>query len=61
MNHDDLATALPGSPADCTPGDPAPDDDGERELILWTLSLTPEERLAVLEDFVETFWTPRHG
>ena len=34
---------------------------GDRDLIRWTLSLSPEERLAVLQDFVDTFWTPRHG
>lgn len=28
------------------------DDDG---LILWMLSLTPTERLAVAQDFVDTF------
>jgi hypothetical protein len=31
------------------------------EQIRWALSLTPEERLAVLQDFVDTFWTPAHG
>jgi hypothetical protein len=34
---------------------------GDRDLIYWTLSLSVEERLAVLQDFVETFWTPQHG
>jgi len=28
------------------------------DLVRWTLSLSPEERLAVLQDFVDTFWTP---
>jgi hypothetical protein len=36
-----------------------PFDDVEQ--IRWALSLTPEERLAVLQDFVDTFWTPAHG
>lgn len=31
------------------------------ELIRWALSLSIDERLAVLQDFVDTFWTPRHG
>ena len=31
------------------------------EQIRWALSLTPEERLAVLQDFVDTFWTPAHS
>ena len=34
---------------------------GDRDLICWTLSLSVEERLAVLQDFVDTFWTPQHG
>jgi len=33
----------------------------DRDLVRWTLSLSPEERLAVLQDFVDTFWTPQHG
>jgi hypothetical protein len=40
------------------PSDPSV---GDRDLIRWTLSLSPEERLAVLQDFVDTFWTPQHG
>jgi hypothetical protein len=36
-------------------------DDGDVELIRWALSLSVDERLAVLQDFVDTFWTPRHG
>jgi len=35
--------------------------DGTRDLILWSLSLSPEERLAVLQDFVDSFWTEAHG
>ena len=31
------------------------------DLIRASLKLQPEERLAVLQDFVDTFWTPRHG
>lgn len=34
---------------------------GDGELIRWSLSLSPEERLGVLQDFVDAFWTPRHG
>ncbi len=33
----------------------------DRSLIRWSLALRPEERLAVLQDFVDTFWTPKHG
>ena len=33
----------------------------DRELIRWSLSLSPEARLEVLQDFVDTFWTPAHG
>jgi uncharacterized small protein (DUF1192 family) len=42
----------------------APTQDGElgdRDLILRSLSLSLEERLAVLQDFVDTFWTMKHG
>ncbi|MDH3403546.1 MAG: hypothetical protein OES32_09155 [Acidobacteriota bacterium] len=35
--------------------------DGDLELIRWSLALGVDERLAVLQDFVDTFWTPRHG
>ena len=37
------------------------DGFSDRDLVRWTLSLSPEERLAVLQDFVDTFWTPQHG
>jgi hypothetical protein len=40
---------------------PSESEVGDRELIRWTLSLSLEERLAVLQDFVDTFWTPQHG
>ncbi len=33
----------------------------DRELIRWSLSLSPEARLDVLQDFVDSFWTPVHG
>ena len=36
-------------------------DFGDVELIRTALSLSLEERLAVLQDFVDTFWTPQHG
>ena len=36
-------------------------DEGDLELIRWSLSLSCEERLAVLQDFTDTFWTPQHG
>ena len=34
---------------------------GDVELIRTALSQSVEERLAVLQDFVDTFWTPQHG
>jgi hypothetical protein len=34
---------------------------GDVELIAWTIALSPTEGLAVLQDFVDTFWTPNHG
>lgn len=34
---------------------------GDIELIRWCLSLTPAQHLDVLQDFINTFWTPRHG
>ena len=37
------------------------DRDGDLDLIRWSLALQVEERLSVLQDFVDTFWTPRHG
>lgn len=36
-------------------------DAGDLDLIRWCLSLSPDERLAALQDFVDTFWTPAHG
>lgn len=36
-------------------------ETGDAELVRWTLSLTLEERLAALQDFVDAFWTPPHG
>ena len=33
----------------------------DQDLVRWTLSLSLEARLAVLQDFVDTFWTPQHG
>lgn len=33
---------------------------GDSELIRWSLSLSPEERLVVVQDVVDGFWTPRH-
>ena len=50
-NHDDREAGTPKAA-------PSP---GDIELIRWALSLTLEERLAVLHDFVDTFWTPQHG
>lgn len=37
---------------------PAP---GDLELIRWAGSLSYEDRLTTLQDFVDTFWTPQHG
>lgn len=34
---------------------------GDEELIRFSLSLSPEARLEVLQDFVDAFWTPTHG
>ncbi|MFV1978867.1 MAG: hypothetical protein ACC649_05900 [Myxococcota bacterium] len=34
---------------------------GDLELIRWALSLSLDDRLAALQDFVDTFWTPQHG
>ena len=50
-NHDDREIRTPNAA-------PSP---GDIELIRWALSLSLEERLAVLQDFVDTFWTPQHG
>jgi hypothetical protein len=46
-----------------TPDEDSPGDDaaGDIEMIRWMLSLTPSQRLQVLQDFVDTFWTPQHG
>lgn len=39
-----------------------PDDDGvDVSLIRWTLSLTPAERLAVLQGFVDSVAALTHG
>lgn len=40
---------------------PVEADAGDLDLIRWCLSLSPDERLAALQDFVDTFWTPAHG
>lgn len=46
-------------------GPPAPaaldDDEVDVSLIRWTLSLTPSERLAVLQGFVDSVAALRHG
>lgn len=39
----------------------SPVEAGDLELIQHSLALRPEERLDVLQDFVDAFWTPRHG
>ena len=39
----------------------SPYSPGDLDLIRWALSLSLEERLSVLQDFVDTFWTPQHG
>jgi len=46
---------------DQEPAPAADPSDGDLDLIRWTLSLSCEERLATLQDFVDTFWTPQHG
>ncbi len=54
-----VATAAwdPGKPEAPAP----PLEDGDREMILGSLASSPEERLAVLQDFVDTFWTAELG
>lgn len=52
------ATAKAAKTSDQTLSEAAKHD---RSLIRWYLALRPEERLAVLQDFVDTFWTPKHG
>ena len=47
-----------GEPRSDVEADPV---DHDSELVAWTLSLSPEERLDVLQDFVDAFWTPAHG
>lgn len=37
------------------------DAEHDLDLIREALARTPEERLRVLQDFVDTFWTPQHG
>ncbi len=39
----------------------SPHSPDDLDLIRWALSLSLEERLSVLQDFVDTFWTPQHG
>jgi hypothetical protein len=62
-----LAQTTSTEPTECTtspPDDGSPGNrstDGTPELIAWSLSLSPEERLAVLQDFVDSFWTEAHG
>jgi hypothetical protein len=52
VSADDSAVMSPEA------SDPAAHD---LEQILWSLSLTSAERLEVLQDFVDAFWTPAHG
>lgn len=44
---------------------PRTERDGTRhhdvEQILDSLAMSPDERLATLQEFVDTFWTPAHG
>lgn len=55
---DPNASAEPDADAvDSATSDAAHDFDMIREA----LARTPEERLRVLQDFVDTFWTPQHG
>ena len=60
----------PGEKAGADVRDTEPREPAEAERVLsfsdieqirWALSLPPEDRLAALQDFVDTFWTPRHG
>jgi len=58
---DRLASDGAQDPAPPSTASPEEGADGDIELIRWCLSLTPAQRLDVLQDFVDTFWTPRHG
>lgn len=58
--------APPGSNSSAEPEseivDPATSDaEHDLDLIREALARTPEERLRILQDFVDTFWTPQHG
>jgi hypothetical protein len=48
-------------PTEPSMGAPGDDAAGDIELIRWCLSLTPAAAQQVLQDLVDTFWTPRHG
>jgi hypothetical protein len=50
MDHLNLASAEPKTP-----------DDGEVSLIRWMLALSPEERLVVLQGFVDSATELRNG
>ncbi len=41
-------------PVDLSPVESPSPDDGDASLIRWMLSLSPEERLAVLQGFVDS-------
>jgi len=56
-----LQAAVSGERISPSPEAKATEWTVDLELIRWSLSLTEEERLAVLQDFVDTFWTPQHG
>jgi hypothetical protein len=63
MNNpaDDAGTKAPDT-GKREPGAPGESPSvADFEMIRWSLSLSIDERLAVLQDFVDTFWTPQHG
>lgn len=59
---EEVSLGIPVNHGDFDPPSPEVDPyDGDVELIRTALSHSIEERLAVLQDFVDTFWTPQHG
>jgi len=39
----------------------SPEDDHDLSLIRWMLSLTPTQRLEVLQGFLDSVWALRNG
>ena len=56
------ALPAPGTPSAAGPEPPVPDADGvDTTLVRWMLSLTPTERLEVLQGFVDSVSELRGG